>query len=219
MTKDVLVRGFDENTHSELGKAADEMGVSINSIVKDAVDKWLSQKTSIPKTHDLLVYSDDNSMLDLLKSVDKIASGKDWFKSFCAPPGHKIEKLLTKLEWYNSTLKPYSGKDTDPMGYCGRMANNVLNASKKRPVLWMDFVITDIGGNSLSKALEIEHAYDENRMNGIVFCPYKAETLMNSGISDMMELFDLHDQIFILKGNELFKIHVTKESTHKLFLN
>jgi hypothetical protein len=44
LTKDVLVRGFDDTTHSDLGKKADQMGVSINSIVKDAVDQWLEKK-------------------------------------------------------------------------------------------------------------------------------------------------------------------------------
>ena len=219
MTKDVLVRGIDENTHSELGKMADEMGISVNSIVKDAVDKWLSQKNSVRKTHDLLIYSDDNSMLELLRSINNLASDSDWFKTFCVSPGNKIEKLLTKLDWYNGTLKPYSDKDKDPIEYCGKMGKKISNASKKKPVFWFDFVITDIGGDSLSKALDIEHAYDQSRMEGMVFCPYKAETLMNSGISEMLDLFELHDQVFVLKKNELYKLHVSKESLHKLILN
>jgi hypothetical protein len=39
MTKDVLVRGFDDSIHSELGKKSDQMGVLINSIVKDTVEQ------------------------------------------------------------------------------------------------------------------------------------------------------------------------------------
>ena len=71
MTRDLLIRGFDDEIHSLLGELAKEKGVSINSIVKDAVDKWLKQKADIPKKHYLLIYSDDDSLLRLLKSICK----------------------------------------------------------------------------------------------------------------------------------------------------
>ena len=63
LTKDILVRGFDDETHTELGKKADQMSVSINSIVKDAVEQWLDKKTHVPHVHDLLIYSDEKSMM------------------------------------------------------------------------------------------------------------------------------------------------------------
>jgi hypothetical protein len=49
MTRDLLIRGFDDEIHSQLGELDKEKGVSINSIVKDVVDKWLKQKAGIPK--------------------------------------------------------------------------------------------------------------------------------------------------------------------------
>jgi predicted HicB family RNase H-like nuclease len=49
MVHDLLVRGFDDKIHSQLGELAKEKGVSINSIVRDAVDKWLKQQSDIPK--------------------------------------------------------------------------------------------------------------------------------------------------------------------------
>jgi hypothetical protein len=39
MTRDLIVRGFDDQVHSTLGRIANEKRVSINSIVKDAVNK------------------------------------------------------------------------------------------------------------------------------------------------------------------------------------
>lgn len=49
MTKNYF-RGFDDDTHSQLGQLARDKGVSINSVVKDAVDKWLDkQKPFAPK--------------------------------------------------------------------------------------------------------------------------------------------------------------------------
>lgn len=47
MVHDLLVRGFDDKIHSQLGELAKEKGVSINSIVKDAVDKWLNNDNQI----------------------------------------------------------------------------------------------------------------------------------------------------------------------------
>jgi len=46
LAKDILIRGFDDDVRSELGKKSDQMGVSINSIVKDAVEQWLDKKNT-----------------------------------------------------------------------------------------------------------------------------------------------------------------------------
>jgi len=95
MTKDVLIRGFDDDTHSELSKKSDQMGVSVNSIVKDAVEQWLDKKTHVPHVHDLLIYSDEKSMNNFLKSLDRMTNDTEWFKSFASPPKHHTEKILS----------------------------------------------------------------------------------------------------------------------------
>ncbi|MGA8842432.1 MAG: plasmid partition protein ParG, partial [Nitrososphaeraceae archaeon] len=86
MTHDLIVRGFDDEVHADLGKLANQKGVSINSIVKDAVDKWLKQREEIPKKHYLVIFSDDESMINLLRSMDRLAKENDLFRCFCAPP-------------------------------------------------------------------------------------------------------------------------------------
>lgn len=83
----------------------------------------------------------------------------------------------------------------------------------------MDFVITDIPQNSFGTALEIEKAYDESRLPGLMFCSYKSSDLMNSDITDMIELFIMHDRIFLVKNYDIYKQNITKESIHKIFLN
>ena len=52
-----------------------------------------------------------------------------------------------------------------------------------------------------------------------MYCTYRTETLLNADIKDMMELFDRHDDVFIVKEDDVYKLHVTKENVHKLFLN
>jgi hypothetical protein len=60
----LIIRGFDDQVHEQLGKIANQRGVSINSIVKDAVDKWLKkQQSEVPRKHDLIIYSDDESIM------------------------------------------------------------------------------------------------------------------------------------------------------------
>ena len=43
MTHNFIIRGFDDQIHQKLGEMANQKGVSINSIVKDAVDGWLKE--------------------------------------------------------------------------------------------------------------------------------------------------------------------------------
>jgi len=218
LTKDILIRGFDDNTHSNLGKKAEQMGVSINSIVKDAVEQWLDKKTHVPHVHDLLIYSDEKSMNNFLKSLDRM-TGSEWFKSFAAPPKHHTEKILSKLDWYNGTAKPYKPHGVNGTKYCGQVIQNIVKASDKKPLCCVDFVITDIANNSFSHAMELEKQYDNARLPGLMFCPYKASDLVSSDITDIIELFLMHDKIFVLKNDDIYKLNITKESIHKIFLN
>ncbi len=219
MTKDVLIRGFDDSVHSELSKKSDQMGVSVNSILKDAVEQWLDKKTHVPHVHDLLIYSDEKSMNNFLKSLDRMTNDTEWFKSFASPPKHHTEKILSKLDWYNGTIKPYKAFGFDDIKYCGRVIQKIVKASEKKPLCCVDFVITDIANNSLNHAMELEKEYDKARLPGLMFCPYKASDLIKSDITNMIELFLMHDRIFVLKNDDIYKLHITKESIHKIFLN
>lgn len=236
MTHNLIVRGFDDHVHTQLGEIANQRGVSINSIVKDAVDKWLKeQQLQVPRKHHLIIYSDDEFMLGLLKSMDRLAKEGDFFKCFCGPPSSTSTELLSKLKWYNGTIEPYyySGDVQDRkqqshlqiqsqkniMKYCGNVMENIANNSNGKQVCCMDFLINDIAESSLKQALTIEEAYNNSRIPGLMYCTYKTEILLNSEIKDMIELFEMHDQIFIVKNDEIYKLHVTKESVHKLFLN
>ena len=67
--------------------------------------------------------------------------------------------------------------------------------------------------------MELERTYDDARLPGLMFCPYKAEDFVKSDLTDMIELFLMHDRIFVLKNDEIYKLHITKESIHKIFLN
>ena len=248
MVHDLLIRGFDDKIHLQLGELAKEKGVSINSIVKDAVDKWLNQQqqSDIPKKHYLLLYSDDDSILGLLKSMDRLAKESDLFRCFCGPPSTNSTKLLSKLNWYDGTVNPYCYDETTTiktntkeqkqskqqqqqqiqiqsqkgiMSYCSKVMKNIATNANNKQVCCIDFLINDIARSSLQQALTIEKAYDDSRIPGLMYCTYKMETLLSADIKDLVELFEGHDQVFILKEEQVYKLHITKENVHKLFLD
>ena len=250
MTHNLIIRGFNDQVHEKLGEIANQRGVSINSIVKDAVDVWLKkQQSEIPRKHHLVIYSDDESMMRLLKSMDKLAKEGNLFRCFFGPPRNPSIELLSRLKWYDGTVKPYpyssvtQSKDEQHelslqqqqqiqaqaqtqaqsqkniMKYCGKVIENVVKNANNNQVCCMDFVINDVGKDSLRQALIVEKAYDDNRIAGLMYCTYKTNSLLNSEIKDLIELFEMHDQIFILKEDEVYKLHITKENVHKLFLS
>jgi hypothetical protein len=238
MTHNLIIRGFDDQVHEKLGDLANQRGVSINSIVKDAVDVWLKkQQSEVPRKHHLVIYSDDESMMRLLKSMDRLAQEGNLFRCFCGPPDSPTTELLSKLKWYNGTVEPYayskegmqlkqqlqsqvqSQTQKNILRYCGKVMENIATNADNRQVCCMDFLINDVGRASLKQALTIERVYDNDRIAGLMYCTYKTDNLLNSEIKDLIELFELHDQVFIVKEDEVYKLHITKENVHKLFLN
>jgi len=247
----LIIRGFDDKVHTQLGEMANQRGVSINSIVKDAVDKWLKyQQSQVPRKHYLVIYSDEEPMTGLLKSMDRLAKEGELFRCFCGAPGSQSSEFLSKLKWYDATIEPYyyipgdtiaavkyhDKNDDHPlepqqqkqqtqisqkniMKYFGKIIENMAKKANNKQVCCLDFLINDVAKASLKQALSIEEAYNTNRIDGSTYCTYKTTTLLNSEIKDMLELFELHDQIFLLNGDEVCKLHVTKENVHKLFLN
>jgi hypothetical protein len=218
MGKDLHVRDIDERIHSRLGQSADKLGVSVNSIVKDAIDKWLKQQSENTKNHDIIIYNSDESMAKLLQSIDRLTKENNLFRSFCAPPLHKEAKILSKMDWFDGTIHPYESEPKNISRYCNQTITNIAKASKNRHVCCFDFIITDIAKNSLKQAIEIEDIYDKNRLPGLMFCIYKMESLATSGIENMIELFTKHDQVFLLSHDQLYKLQTTEERVHKLVL-
>jgi hypothetical protein len=220
VAKDVLVRGVDEKIYSSLGNAAKERGISINSLVKDAIDSWLAKKDDQTQIHHLVIYSDDKALANLLKSLDYFAQKSGWFKCYCGPKTNPSVKLLEEMKWHNGTIATYDPNLKNLSSYCGKIIQKIAKESNRQPVCCIDFIVGDIANKkSLSEAIKMEHEYNEERLGGLMFCPYKTHDLLSTGIDDMIELFEEHDQIFILKDDKVYKIHLTLESTHKMIMN
>ncbi len=218
MARDLLVRGFDDAVYSELGDIADKMGVSLNSIVKDAVDKWLQQSSQIPKKHDLILYSDEDSLSNLLRSMDRITKDSTLFRTYYGPPTHHGIKILESCKWFNGTIIPYNPELKNINSYFTQIMEKVVKTAGGNLICGMGFIAGDIASHgSLKKAIAIEKACNASRPKGFVFCPYQITDLLSAGIDGLLELFQEHDQIYIQKKNRLYKLHITEENIHKLF--
>ncbi len=218
MARDLLVRGFDDDVYSHLNDIADKMEVSLNSIVKDAVDKWLQQSKQTPKKHDLILYSDDDSLSNFLRSMDRITKDSTLFRTYYGPPTHHGVKTLDSYKWFNGTIIPYNPELKNITSYFTQIMQKVVKTAGGNLVCDIGFIAEDMAHHgSLKKALAIEKASNANRPKGFVFCPYQIRDLLSAGIDGLLEIFQEHDQIYIQKKNRFYKLHITEENIHKLF--
>ena len=49
MGKDVLIRGFDDETYSQISTNAKKQGITVTSFIKNLVDQQLRNKATIPR--------------------------------------------------------------------------------------------------------------------------------------------------------------------------
>jgi hypothetical protein len=219
MPHNLIIRGFDDETHSQLGDISRLKGVSINSIIKDAVDKWLKNQKEIPKRHHLLIYDNEEDLKRLLKTMDKFAQEAHWYRCFISSSNTSITEFLKNLDWIDQVTVPYEPSQKDLMKYFSSIVQKISKDSKDKELCCVDFLINDIFDSSMKEAIKIEKTYDENRLEGLVFCAYRIDNLIKTAITGMIEIFDLHEQIFMLKKDQIYKVHCNKESMHKLFLS
>ena len=221
MPHNLIIRGFDDDIHSQLGDLSRQKGVSINSIVKDAVDKWLKQQKEIPKRHHLLIYDNDESLKHMLRSIDKLAKEGEWFRCFVKSSNSTITDVMKKLEWFDGTIVPYKpcSSQTDAMKQIYDILQNIAKNSDNKVICLMDFLINDIADFSVKQACYLEREYDKNRLEGLVICSYHIDNLFKASTSEIIEMLKLHDQVFILNDDQIYKLQITKENLHKLFLS
>ena len=143
MARNLIIRGFDDEIHSQLGNQSKKKGVSINSIVKDAVDQWLKKQDEIPKRHHLLLYDNEES-IQLIKSLDKMTEEDEWFKCFVRSSNTSITEALEKLDWFDGTIVQYKLSQKDKMKHIIDILQNISQNSNNKEICLVDFLINDI---------------------------------------------------------------------------
>ena len=104
------------------------------------------------------------------------------------------------------------------MKYCSKVIENVVKNAENKQIHY-GFPKKRREKASLNEALALKKVYDDNWFVGLMYCVLKTDNLLNSEIKDLIELFEMHDQIFILNEDKVYKPHITKENIHKLFFS
>ena len=220
MVKDLLVRGFDDETHSQLGHIAGQMGVSLNSIVKDAVDKWIENNSQTVKKHELILYVDDDALKNFLKSLDRISKNDDFFNTCCGPKDHPGMQFLKKHGWFDATIEPYKQFLDNPNTYGKKVIQKIGSQINAKQLMVLAFLTGDLADKkSVPKSVNFCQWYHKQNVPGITHCITHADNILSGNLADALDLFETHDQVFIVNRDSISKIHVTKESIHKLLLN
>ena len=142
-----------------------------------------------------------------------------FFCTFLGNPNHSGVKTLTKFGWNNGTIQYKKNFQNIFSNHLNALKNITKQASNTR-LCCIDFTVSHVAAQkSLQDVIPIENQYNVDNQKGIIYCPYKIEDLISCGINNMMKLFDEHDQIFLIKGDQFYKLHVSRENIHKLFLD
>jgi hypothetical protein len=218
MSKVLYVRGFNDKLHEELDDQARKEGISAASILETAFEEWLKNKQSVQTKHFLVLYSDDQSLQNFMKKINDLNDG-DWFHVTCGPESHAGVKYLKKHGWYDVTLSPYAQGIKNPEKYSSKIFDHLAKVTANKQACFIGFMTEDIAHHhSIQKASEVEKKYNTKRIGGVVFCPYDMRKLNNFNFLDMFKLFEDHDQIFVLKENEVHEVNIGKTNCAKLFL-
>jgi len=218
MSKVLYVRGFNEKLHNELDDQSRKNGVSSASILESAFEEWLKNKNEIPTKHYLVLYSDDKALLNFIQKINDL-NGDDWFHVTCGSESHTGVKYLKKHGWFDATISPYLQGIKNPEKYSSKLYDHLTNVTADKQTCFIGFMTEDIAHqHSLQKASEIEKIYNTKKIGGVVFCPYNMTKLNKFDFTDIFKIFEEHDEIFVLKENEIYKINVNKTNPAKLFL-
>jgi len=83
----------------------------------------------------------------------------------------------------------------------------------------MGFMTGDVAERfSLKKANDLERIANSKLESGVTFCPFNMSRVMDSSITDVLELIAAHDKTFVLKKNEIFELNLSKTNHSKLLL-
>ena len=203
MRKILYVRGFDEDLHDEINEIARKEGTTPAAILEDAIETWKEKKDKNRKKHHLLIYSDKESLQKFLKKLDN-ASKENWFQAFNADESESTSAFLKKLGWADITPK----KEKTPKQYFDNIAKSFEARSNQKPACLVGLVHPP----SISTINEFEREYNNRRLKGITLCGYDSHDFSGSSFDDIIELFEQHDKIFILKKDDFYELSITKEN-------
>jgi len=217
MSKDLFVRDFDLKLHSRASQIAKIDGVTLGSIVNNAVDQWVRQREKTRHRLDLILYSDEKSMLNILDELDHLTN-QNWFRAYFGPSSnHKGVELLKKHKWFNGTVTPYDEFYDNPIGYVKKVLKKVGNEVNTDQLLTLVFLTQNMTKpRTVKKASKFCEWFKAKKVPGITQCLVDTDNVFSGKTEDIIEFFNCHDQVFIVKDDKLHKLRLTDESFFSL---
>jgi len=97
MAKTLYVRNVSETIHNKLNNISKDQGVPIGSILEEAVNEWIKHKDILPKQHNLVLYSDEESLMYFLKKIEDLTR-QDWNRIILGPESHQLNYAKPKSQ-------------------------------------------------------------------------------------------------------------------------
>ena len=218
MSKVLFVRGFKDKLHGKLEDVARKEGVTAASILEEALEKWLKEKDETPVRHYLVLYSDAESLTTFLRKIQDLTKD-EWSQICCGPESHDGRRFLKKQGWLDVTVPPYVQGIKNPEKYSAKVFDRLSQESAYNKTCFVGFMTDDVASRySLEKANDVERIFNKKMSSGVTFCPYNMNNITSSTMVDLLELIEEHDEVFILKKNEIFELNISKTNHSKLFL-
>jgi hypothetical protein len=218
MVKDLFVRDFDEKLHAKATQIATDDGVTLASIVRDAVDKWIKNHENQRHRHNLILYDNEKTLSKLLDEIDKLAS-ENWFKSSCGSAKHYGMQYLNKRKWFDATAGNYEKLLENPQ----ETGNNVLqiigNKVGNKFPLTVALLVEDLARKeSVRKAVGFCEWFERKSLPGITYCIANTRNIISGSFDDLFDLFNAHNAMYLTKGNKLYKLRLNEEGFYSLLI-
>ena len=174
MVKDLFVRDFDEKLHAKATQIATIDGITLASIVADAVDKWIKNHEKNRHRHNLILYYNEITLNRLLDEIDKLASG-NWFKSSCGSAKHYGMQYLNKRRWFDATVGNYDKLLENPQETGNKVLEIIGNRQRNKLPLPVALLVEDFSREeSVKKAGNfVSGLKDEFLQNYILYCKHR----------------------------------------------
>ena len=138
----------------------------------------------------------------------------------CGSKDNPGVRFLNKQGWLDGTIEPYRGFYEKPDQYVEKVLKKISSKLDKKALFGLMFLAGDLSRKkSLSDAAKFCHWYDEKNVPGSTYCVMNIKDIPSGNAEELLDFFNFHDQVFIIRKKGFFKIHLSEESIHKLFLS
>jgi len=218
MVKDLFVRDFDEKLHAKASQIATDDGITLASIVSDAVEKWIKNHEKNRHQHTLILYDDEKTLSKLLDEIDKLASD-NWFKSSCGSAKHYGMQYLSKKKWFDATAGNYDKLLENPQVTGGKVLEIIGNKVGSKFPLTVAFLVEDLARKeSVRKAVGFCEWYESKSLPGITYCIANTKNIISGSFDDLFDMFNVHNAMFLTKGNKLYRLRLDEERFYSLLI-